>query len=478
MVGSLSVNCLLSLLCLLVLASAENTELQKPYCSPENLDLADAAKGEWKLLQDGTFEIEFEHCRLRRFSRDKAAKCLKGSHLVFMGDSLSRYFYLSLATLFATGKWSRKFAKLPAHPSLTRSILSEKDFQNWSRFYYKSNKVLQNGKTAFELCDCYRNESRPWVPSKLGEIGQQRDCRESRHFRFIPESSNLDDQENDVRLSYIQWYGLMPMRFNPRISLYPRNSSFLNFVQGLNERICPKNNQSFYPLSPTCYEQRAEKGELGTNSVMDFSHQLFDCENDEYERNPNTKCQRFEKKVLVPLGTTHVILNIGWHSGLAQMDKKFLPKLIHAAENYFPLPGPDPSTVQEITNAPPSANSRVQSNIQSARVTWRTATYDALFQAQDSIAKELYQKISDKNKFNYFDVYAITKRLRIIDRLVVSKNYDELTKLITLSASWPKDLALNVSSVPSTWVDTAHPEPWAYEEIHTVYLNSVCPLTV
>jgi hypothetical protein len=411
MVCRLYGKCILSLLCLLVLASTENTELQKPYCSPQNLDAAETAKSEWKLLQDGTFGIEFEHCRLRRFSRDKAANCLRGSRLVFMGDSLSRYFYLSLATLFVTGKWPRKFAKLPAHPSLSRSILSEKDLQNWSRFYYKSNKVLQNGKSAFELCDCYRNDSRAWVPRNLGEIGQQRDCREN------------------VRLSYIQWYGLMPMRLNPRISLYPRNSSFHHFVQSLNERICPKNNQSFYPLSQQCSEQRAEKGELWANSVIDFSQQLKDRDNDEYERNPNISCQQFENKVLVPLGTTHLILNIGWHSSLAKMDKKFLPKLIHVAENSFPLPGPDRSNVRWVTNTTSSANSSFQSNIQSARVTWRTATYDAVFRSGDSIAKDFYQNISDKNRFNYFDVYAITKRLREIDRLVAGKNYDELTKL-------------------------------------------------
>jgi hypothetical protein len=454
------------ILCLTVSVIAEKT-----LCSPENLKLVDAAKGEWHLLPDGTFEYVFDHCKLRRFTRDETAKCLKGAHLVFMGDSLSRYFYLSLATLLSTGRWSRKFAKLPAHPNLPRSILSEKDFQNWSRFYHKSNKVLSNEKTSFEICDCFRNDSRKWIATTPGEKDQAQDCRENRHFRFIPESSNLDDQENDVRLSYIQWYGQMPMRYDPRISVYPRDSSFPTFVKALNQRLCPKNNQSFFPMSYHCSDQRAATQELWYYGPQDFVHQLYDCDNQEYETNKNTKCQKFERVMLIPMKTTHLILNIGWHSGLQHGDKNFIPKVVHAAENYFPLPGPDSkATVSS------SSSSSYHSNIQSAKVIWRSATYDAVFRSGDEVAKDYYKKMNDQRKFNFFEVYDMTKRLRMIDNLVLGKKYRELKELIKLSASWPKDLPLNISTVLSTWVDTAHLEPWAYEEIHTVYLNSVCPI--
>jgi hypothetical protein len=449
---------------------------EKPICSPSNLKLVNASDGEWRLLPDGTFHYEFDHCRLRRFTLEDTAKCLKGTHLVFVGDSLSRYFYLSLSYLFATGKWSRKFAKLPAHPSLSRSILSEKDFQNWSRFYHKSNKILSNEKTTFEICDCFRNDSRPFISTTPGLPDQGQDCRENRHLRYIPESSNLDDQENDVRISYLQWYGLMPMRYDPRISVYPRNSSFPTFTKALNERLCPKYNQSFVPLSYHCSEQRGQSQELWFYGPQDFSHQLFDCDNQEYEKNPHTKCQKFEKVMLIPMGATHVMLNAGWHSGLHHMDKNFLPKLIHAADHYFPSPGPD-GTSPSSSSSSSSASGKYQPNMQLAKVTWRGMTSAAQFQA-DYIADDLNKKIKNPKLFDYFDIFPLMKKLRHLEDLISSRNYAKLKETILLSSKWPKELVLNVTAILTIWVDTAHLEPWAYEEIHMIFLNSVCPLNM
>ncbi len=447
-----------------------------PECSPDNLKLANASIGQWYLLPDGTFTYEFPHCKLRRFTRTTASKCLKGSHLVFMGDSLSRYFYLSLAYLFAHNDWSLKFARLPGHLSLPKSILSERDFQNWSLFYHKSNKLLNKGRKIIEICDCFRNDSRPFIPAVATDPHQQLDCLENRHFRYIPDVSSsgnsnnngfINDQENDVRLSYIQWYGLMPMRGHTSISSYPRNESIFSFIQNLNQNLCPRNGESFHPMSRYCADQRIEgRDELHRTNFPDFCHQLDDCANI-HDHSKETKCQRFERDVLGAIGTTHVLLNVGWHAGLQHCDPRFLEKVVDGAERYFAKPGPSKS----------SSSSSFQPNIKLAPVTWRAATHGAVFEHDgEKLAKAYYEKEYAKKKFDYFNIYHMTQVLREYHYKIEGKDNNGLRKMIHLSHSWPKDREVNISTVHTTWVDVAHLEPWAYAQIHDVFLNSVCPI--
>lgn len=80
-----------------------------PWCSPNNLNISSTGRGEFIAMPDGSLRYETHHCRLRRFTADDTVQCLTGTHLVFMGDSLSRYFYLSLASLLASGQWPKPF---------------------------------------------------------------------------------------------------------------------------------------------------------------------------------------------------------------------------------------------------------------------------------------------------------------------------------------------------------------------------------
>ena len=79
-----------------------------PACSPLNLQISDIAKANWLLEPDGTFSLSFDHCRLKTYTAKDTKKCLSFNHLVFMGDSLSRYFYISFASLVATGPLHRR----------------------------------------------------------------------------------------------------------------------------------------------------------------------------------------------------------------------------------------------------------------------------------------------------------------------------------------------------------------------------------
>ena len=66
------------------------------YCSPVTLKLMNMHQGHWLLEPDGTFSLNFDHCILRQFTVNEAQKCLQDNHIVFMGDSVTRYFYMSL----------------------------------------------------------------------------------------------------------------------------------------------------------------------------------------------------------------------------------------------------------------------------------------------------------------------------------------------------------------------------------------------
>ena len=104
-----------------------------PLCQHHNLDLRNASSGYWLLQEDGTVRYEFKHCRLKRPNHKWIKKCLRGQHLVFIGDSLSRYFYLSLVYVLSQRHWGPRFAQKPNHPDFPRSILSEKDFVDDSK---------------------------------------------------------------------------------------------------------------------------------------------------------------------------------------------------------------------------------------------------------------------------------------------------------------------------------------------------------
>lgn len=436
-----------------------------PWCSPDNLHLANASSGDFYLLPDGTFRYEFPHCKLRRFTASMTSHCLKGVHLVFMGDSLSRYLYISLAHLLANHHWGRKFCQVH-HKDVPISVLNEKDYKSWSRFYHDSNVVLNNGKRAVEICDCFRRDGLPFITPD-GDNQQASDCEENRHFRYMP-SEDPNDDVHDVRLSYIQWYGLMPMRGHRSISTkIPRNQSLYNFLDSLNKNTCAPD--TIWPLSENCSAHRPDLIEF------DFPHFgspeiCFD-----YSRlnDPNDDCQKFEREILGAIGTTHLVMNIGWHNGLMHMTPHFLDKVTNAAERYWSYPGPEKDRFNMNLRGKHS-NTNKWGNIHLPRVTWRTSTFDAIFNVGDEIAQK-FSSANGTEKLEYFAVYDMTRKLRMIQTAIEKKDRKTLETLVRLSKWWPKEKEMPLD-IPLPWTDFAHTEPWVYTEIHEVFLNSICPI--
>lgn len=117
-------------------------------------------------------QMELSCCSLDRFTDLQDAKqCLRNRHIVFMGDSVTRYQYLNLANYLESGEWWPDF--------LPYSELYY-PWDSWINYYETTNSRLQ-GK---EICDCFRNDSLS--------------------FETVVENRYYFDRRQNIRLSYIQ----------------------------------------------------------------------------------------------------------------------------------------------------------------------------------------------------------------------------------------------------------------------------------
>eukprot|EP00953_Heterococcus_sp_UTEX-ZZ885_P020555 11500-Heterococcus_DN1.PRE.1 len=82
------------------------------------------------VLQLDEMQTPFHNCTLQRFDddQDSVLSVLRGKHLVLVGDSLTRYQYLSLVYFLESGNWSSDYP----------NQMWEKDFKSWNQFYQVS----------------------------------------------------------------------------------------------------------------------------------------------------------------------------------------------------------------------------------------------------------------------------------------------------------------------------------------------------
>ena len=71
----------------------------------------------WKMRRDGSRELTLPTtCRLKRYTAQEARQCFQEKHLLYIGDSLTRYLYLSLAYFIEHSKWPPRFGvESPCH---------------------------------------------------------------------------------------------------------------------------------------------------------------------------------------------------------------------------------------------------------------------------------------------------------------------------------------------------------------------------
>ena len=114
--------------------------------------------GTWHLTRSGEYVYEVEDCALARPTAVTARRCLSGRHLLFIGDSISRYMYLSLASFLVHGSWPDDAALVANNASVCHEM-------TWHTLARKLNRtdawnVYMEGTNAalggHEVCDCYR----------------------------------------------------------------------------------------------------------------------------------------------------------------------------------------------------------------------------------------------------------------------------------------------------------------------------------
>lgn len=110
------------------------------------------ANGYWYTDEQGYFWWEPAKCKLRRLTGPQARRCLAGRHIVFVGDSLTRYGYLNFVDFLSSNKYMLAYGNGP-QPSLN----SEQEFNSWDRFFKEGPMRLAQeaaNATVHETCDC------------------------------------------------------------------------------------------------------------------------------------------------------------------------------------------------------------------------------------------------------------------------------------------------------------------------------------
>ena len=136
---------------------------------PCEAPLRNVTRGVWRPLPSGDLQFDLQRCALRRFDRHAARRCLAGRHVVMLGQSWTRYMYMSLVHLLELGTlpaerprgsvcWERSWAP-PPNQSTPRWLARAGDLdeygQQWAHFFHGTNALFSSAGGR-EVCDCSR----------------------------------------------------------------------------------------------------------------------------------------------------------------------------------------------------------------------------------------------------------------------------------------------------------------------------------
>ena len=102
---------------------------------------------------DLPLQLHLEGCAMEAVGGEGLERCLRGRHLVFIGDSVTRYQYLNLAQRLTHGNWTA------FHGSGQPLSEAEGKFRSWPRFMATTNRRMGG----YEVCECFRDAKvRSW----------------------------------------------------------------------------------------------------------------------------------------------------------------------------------------------------------------------------------------------------------------------------------------------------------------------------
>ena len=131
-------------------------------CGPGEVSGSEA--GMWAYEGANGLRYEPESCRLARPKAEAVRRCLKGAHLLFFGDSVSRYLYLTLAHMLVRGGWPTDAEMSEATCGTAATCGATPCFEGgsrrgvdeatrWASYYNRTNRLF----SGHELCDCQRH---------------------------------------------------------------------------------------------------------------------------------------------------------------------------------------------------------------------------------------------------------------------------------------------------------------------------------
>ncbi|KAK9833000.1 hypothetical protein WJX74_003988 [Apatococcus lobatus] len=132
-----------------------------------------------------------------RLLADEARQCLANRHVVFVGDSVTRYQYLSLVQFLSQKQWMWRYGQGPDY-----CLALEGEWPNWSTFYREGNARISNGTdgVAEEKCDCYRADDGNWaIDNREGKIRENREFT-LHHFPL----NGMTEHPVKLHVSYFQ----------------------------------------------------------------------------------------------------------------------------------------------------------------------------------------------------------------------------------------------------------------------------------
>ena len=123
-------------------------------------DASSCSTGRWSLSERDGYVYTPADCDLVRPTVATVRQCLSGRHLLFFGDSMQRYLYLTLTNFLVNGEWPRDEQLRPGGESPCSERTWGQDASTpgtaagWERYFKGTNAALRG----HEICDCWRSE--------------------------------------------------------------------------------------------------------------------------------------------------------------------------------------------------------------------------------------------------------------------------------------------------------------------------------
>jgi len=140
----------------------------------------DAVLSNW-LVNNLDFPVFHHECRFERVDDNDVLQWMQNRHLVFIGDSVSRYMYLNFVNFIENdGAFVTKFENSRVH-----SISNEQTWTSWKEFYLGTTAMLRG----HERCDCFRGQMAHWATDN--------EIHENRYY---------SNKKRNVNVTYVQFF--------------------------------------------------------------------------------------------------------------------------------------------------------------------------------------------------------------------------------------------------------------------------------